>query len=174
MDTHRDRNLFGLFKDNKDNKLSEDEIQHLMNEIVAIGADPACFRFNERVGIGFIDHTGLIYIDRTILNTQDKIPPKYRLSVRGILAHEYWGHLKNHPSPFEPNAPEDECWADDSAARRSLGLSDEERTILFRRALRHAQVARAQKGVGHTGFVYKLDDVIRRYVSHDEIRELNG
>ena len=167
------RNILGLFKKDDDRFLTDDEIKYLSEEIAVIGANISRFRFNEGEGVGFVDRSGIIRINKCILTGQDNVPEKYRLSPRGILAHEYWGHLMNHPSPFEPNTPEDECWADDSAARRSPGLTDEERTILLRRALRYAQIARAQSNISNHRFAYNIDEFIRRYISDDEIREFN-
>ena len=166
-----DRNFLPIFKKYRGkHHLTSEEIEFLLGEILNIEACKDRFRFNEGVGTGFNEYFSVIRVNKCILTGQDSVSPYYKLTPKGILAHEYWGHLHNHPSPFGHNTPEDECWADDSAARYSPGLSDEERTVLFRRALRHAQIAR-DIGVGITGFKYNIDGVIRRYINDDEIRK---
>ena len=167
------RNFFGLFEAKKEDKLSEEEIAFLKEQIIAIGADLERFRFNERSGVCFVDHEALIYVNKEILSLPGKQPPAYDLSIRGILAHEYWGHLANHPSPFEPDSDEDESWADDSAARKSKGLSDKDRAILFRRSLAYMQRARHNNNIDANVFRIRIDDVTRRYLTDDEIRRFN-
>jgi len=167
------RNIFGLYQKHKDSKLTFNEIQDIKSQIMLIEADMNRFAFNDGRGIGFDDDTGIISINKAVFKEQSEVLPEYRLSIRGILAHEYWGHLMNHPSPHEPNTPEDECWADDSAARRSPGLTAEDKTILFRRALKYAQIAREQFPLGESAFEYKVDDLVRRYLSDDEICKLS-
>lgn len=167
------RYFFSLVKHSEDEMLTAKEVIHLKAQVLSIEADPTCFRYNETNETGFNEKFGIIYVAKDILTTLQDVSMYYRLGEMGILAHEYWGHLKNHPNCFGHNTPEDECWADDSAARRSPGLTDYDRMILFRRALGHAQIARNQEGVGSERFSYPVDDVIRRYISDDEIRKFN-
>ena len=53
------------------------------------------------------------------------------MSSRAVLAHEYYGHFKKHPSEYPVGAWEDEFRASYNAAVYTPNLSAEERGLLM-------------------------------------------
>ena len=64
-----------------------------------------------------------------------------RLSQKAVLAHEYYGHYKAHPSQFRVGDWRDEFRASYRAALDAPNLSDEERRMLMLDAYDRAKEA---------------------------------
>ena len=114
--------------------LTDEEIASIMDDIDAIGADPAIFRFNEGNQTGFLDSEGIINIRGDILPNLNSTHPRDLMSQRAVLAHEYYGH-KYFDDVFgarnsAPGSWNDEFRASYNAAINTPNLSDMDRIIL--------------------------------------------
>ena len=88
-------------------------------------------------------------------NVQDK------MSSRSVLAHEYYGHLKSHPSEYEHGDWRDEFRASYHAALDAPDLTDEERGHLILDAYDRAKEAGEFTGYDETArrILYGSDEV---------------
>lgn len=121
--------------------LTEDEIASLKNDAKSIGIPEEVLRFNEGSQTGFSDRHKIIYVKGDVL--PDKASSNLRdiLSQKAVLAHEYYGHYKNHPSSFAVGDWRDEFRASYCAAIKTPGLSDSERRMLMLDAYDRAREA---------------------------------
>lgn len=150
-------------------ELEEHEIAEIRDEIIAIGANPDDFVFNSKVtkGTCFLPSDGKVHIRGNILPDESSKHPRDRMSVRAVLAHEYYGHRPyreqyiredNDTSPDAINRIMARQWADEfrasyMAAKNAPNLSDEDRYLLICDALSRAEEA---------GVSIKYNDFIRR------------
>ena len=137
--------------------LTDEEITSIMDDIDAIGADPAIFRFNEGNQTGFLDSEGIINIRGDILPNLNSTHPRDLMSQRAVLAHEYYGH-KYFDDVFgarnsAPGSWNDEFRASYNAAINTPNLSDMDRMYLMLDALERAK---------ETGVNIKMTEQIRR------------
>ena len=121
--------------------LSEDEINSLMEDIKAIGADPSVFSFNTGVRTGYIDELDIINVRGDVLPDLSSANARDRMSPRAVLAHEYYGHRANRGTTLAKGSWNDEFRASYLAARNCPDLSKEDCTFLIRDAIMRAQEA---------------------------------
>ncbi len=138
-------------------KLTMDDIEYIKGEIRAIGADPDEFVFNSDFARGtcFLASDGKIHIKGNVFPDRSSQHPRDLLSVRAVLAHEYYGHrpfreqyLKedSDDSPDAISKIMARTWSDEFrasyfAAKNSPGLSREDRLLLIRDSLSRAEEA---------------------------------
>ena len=121
--------------------LNQDQIDEITKTAIELGIDPSILRFNIGHQTGFFD------IDRTIRIRGDILPDpssKYardRMSIKAVLAHEYYGHYMHHPSSFIAGDWRDEFRASYCGAINAPGLSDQERFDLMKDAYDRAEEA---------------------------------
>ncbi|MDR1805538.1 MAG: minor capsid protein [Clostridium sp.] len=158
LDFSRERGIIGNADDNTrglamglrtppSHILTEDEIALVLREAQAIGVDTSILKFNEGNRTGYFDS------DRTINIRGDVLPDLYSisahnrdyLSVRAVLAHEYYGHYANRNSNefYRPNDWRDEFRASYEAAVNAPNLTDVDRAMLMRDAYDRALEAGA-------------------------------
>jgi SPP1 gp7 family putative phage head morphogenesis protein len=123
------------------NILSEKEIDGVKAEIKIISADTSLFRFNEGQQTGYSDRTKLIHVKGDIFPDIESSHPRDIMSVRAVLAHEYYGHYKFAPSQFVSGDWRDEMRASYIAALKAPNLTDEDRANLIRDAYLRAEEA---------------------------------
>lgn len=111
--------------------LNQDEIQTIKNEAKEIGIDETILRFNQGTQTGIGSDTGFFYIRGDILPDINSTNPRDRLSIRAVLAHEYYGHYMNHPSEYPVGDWRDEYRASRDAALKAPNLSDKDRACLM-------------------------------------------
>lgn len=77
--------------------LSDEDIAAVKQEIAAIGADENEFVFNSESvrGTCFLARDGKVHIKGNIFPDNYSDHPRDRMSVRAVLAHEYYGHRPN-------------------------------------------------------------------------------
>ncbi len=121
--------------------LTDDEILFVKQEAKALNIPERILRFNEGRTTSFIDGKKLICIRGNIFPDPDSIYLRDRLSVRAVLAHEYYGHYKHSPSKFVANDWRDEFEASYCAAIDAPGLSPEDRRMLMLDAYDRAKEA---------------------------------
>lgn len=150
-------------------ELNEKEIEMIKSEIKAIGANPDDFVFNSAAtrGTCFLPSDGKIHIKGNIFPDEFSDHPRDRLTVRAVLAHEYYGHRPYRSQYLREDSitkPEEierifaNAWADEfrasyMAAKNAPDLSDEERAMLILDSLSRAKEA---------GVTIKNNDFIRR------------
>lgn len=119
--------------------LTDDEINSIKEDAKSIGVPENVLRFNEGTQTGFSDRLKVINVRGDVLPdlTSDNI--RDRLSSKAVLAHEYYGHYKQHPSAFRVGDWRDEFRASYRAAIDAPNLSDEERRMLMLDAYERAK-----------------------------------
>lgn len=138
-------------------KLSQDDIEYVKGEIRAIGANPDDFVFNSDFtrGTCFLASDGKVHIKGNIFPDKSSQHPRDLLSVRAVLAHEYYGHRPfreqylredSDDSPDAINKIMARTWSDEFrasyyAAKNAPGLSKEDRFLLIRDSLSRAEEA---------------------------------
>lgn len=149
--------------------LSDEDIAVVKQEIVAIGADENEFVFNSESvrGTCFLARDGMVHIKGNIFPDNYSDHPRDRMSVRAVLAHEYYGHRPNRQQYLiEDSVTSDEernrltslMWADEfrasyMAAKNAPGLTDEDRQYLIMDAISRAKEA---------GVSIRYNDFMRR------------
>lgn len=149
--------------------LTDTDIEMIKSEISAIGAQTEDFVFNSTVtrGTCFLAGDNKVHIKGNIFPDENSLHPRDRLSVRAVLAHEYYGHRPYRmqyiaeDSSTDPDAINKilaRAWADEfrasyMAAKIAPGLTDEERRMLIEDALSRAEEA---------GVTIKYNEFIRR------------
>lgn len=135
--------------------LNDSEIKSVIDDAKSIDINPDVLRFNKGSQTGFLESRGCINIRGDILPDLDGLTARDRMTQRAVLAHEYYGHYKNHPSPYEINDWRDEFKASYDAAINTPNLTDEERRDLMIDAYDRAKEAGAFEG---------YDEVARRII----------
>jgi hypothetical protein len=121
--------------------LSEDEIERLKEEIIAIGADISVFRFNKGSQTGYSDKYDVISVRGDVLPDENSTHPRSLMSERAVLAHEYYGHRNHKGTSLPINDWRDEFRASYKAAQKAPNLSDEDRRYLVLDAIERAKEA---------------------------------
>jgi len=121
------------------NKISDDDIESLKKDIVAIHADQDAFRFNEGDRTGFYDRKGVVNVRGDVFPDTSSTHPRDLMSARAVLAHEYYGHYQFAPSQFVVGDWRDEFRASYVAAINAPNLSDDDRRLLMLDAYERAK-----------------------------------
>ena len=131
-----------------DHILTEDEIAFVAQEAEAIGIPKELLAFNEGSMTGFRDATRHIYIRGNVFpDVEYGFSARDLMSVRAVLAHEYYGHYRMCPSPHETGSWEDEFWASYKAAVDTPSLTLIDRRYLMIDAYDRAKNAGAFEGL---------------------------
>lgn len=150
-------------------KLSEADVKFVQEEITAINANADDFVFNSDYtrGTCFLASDGKVHIKGNIFPDEYSDHPRDKMSVRAVLAHEYYGHRPyreqyiredNDTSEESINKIMARAWADEfrasyMAAKNAPNLSDDDRRLLILDSLSRADEA---------GISIKYNDFIRR------------
>lgn len=121
--------------------LNNNEINSVLNDADALGVPKEILEFNAGAQTGFSDRYEKIYIRGDILPDLNSSNLRDKLSIKAVLAHEYYGHYKSHPSIFRVGDWRDEFRASYRAALDAPNLSDEERRMLMLDAFDRAKEA---------------------------------
>lgn len=119
--------------------LTDEEIESIKKDAVRIGIDPSILRFNKAKQTSFNDDEKIIEIAGDVLPDLNSKIPRDRMSVMAVLAHEYYGHYKHHPSEYPIGDWRDEFRASYEAAIKTPNLSIEDRTYLMLDAYERAK-----------------------------------
>ena len=149
--------------------LNAKDIEYVKSEIVAIGANEEDFVFNSDItrGTCFLASDGKIHIKGNIFPDEYSSHPRDKLSIRAVLAHEYYGHRpyrKQYLAEDNDTSPEamdrilSRAWADEfrasyMAAKNAPNLTKKDRVLLIQDSLSRAEEA---------GVTIKYNDFIRR------------
>ena len=136
-----ERNVSGLRKSPL-NELSDQDIQSLKADIIALGADVTVFKFNYGTHTGYADDADIISVRGDVFpDDVYSIHPRDMMSARAVLAHEYYGHRTNRGTPLKKGAWNDEFRASYLAALNAPGLFEKDRMLLVMDALERAKEA---------------------------------
>lgn len=140
--------------------LNADEIISILKDAEEIGLPIDILKFNEGNQTGFSDRYQVIYIRGDILPDISSMNLRDNLSQKSVLAHEYYGHYKAHPSKFRIGDWRDEFRASYRAAVDAPGLDDEERRMLMLDAYDRAKEAGVTVRYNKTArrIIYGYDD----------------
>jgi len=119
--------------------LDDDDIKHIKSEIRAIGADEGVFVFNEGRQTSYFDKRDVIYVRGDIFPDENSTHPRDLMSVRAVLAHEYYGHRPNRGTALLENSWNDEFRASYLASRNAPNLTDDDRRYLVQDAIQRAR-----------------------------------
>lgn len=150
-----ERGLAMSLRKPKSHILTDVEIQSIVDDAASIEMDTSILRFNAGTRTGFVEERGIINIRGDILPDTEGITARDRMSQKAVLAHEYYGHYKNHPSPYGIDDWRDEFMASYDAAIRTPNLTDIERRDLMIDAYDRAKEAGAFDG---------YDNIARRII----------
>lgn len=112
-------------------ELSPEEIEMVKAEAKSIGVPVELLRFNEGSHTGLLDSVAQILIRGDVFPDLRSSSNRDTMSIRAVLAHEYYGHYKHHPSTIPNGDWRDEFRASYCAALNTPNLSDEERRSLM-------------------------------------------
>lgn len=122
--------------------LTEEEKDFVIKEAEAIGIDKKYLVFRENQATGYSDERNKIYIGSDIFPSNDKSTHnRDNLSVRAVLAHEYYGHKANKGTKIPQSSWNDEFRASYQAAKNAPNLTQEDRYRLILDALDRAKEA---------------------------------
>jgi len=141
IDTERGARDVNGYRQSRHNVLTEKDIEHLNNEIDAIGADRSVFRFNTGNKTGFDDDEIAINVKGDVYPDLNSKHPRDLMSERAVLAHEYYGHYNFFPSQFGYSDWRDEMRASYIAALKAPNLSAPDRAYLMLDAYERAREA---------------------------------
>lgn len=158
-------------RDTSKTPLSESEIEYVKSEIQRIGADLSVFVFNDEEHLSastcynFVEDK--IYITRNVFPDEKygSTHPRDLMSVRAVLAHEYFGHRTyrdeylsdmEHGDDYHTTPIwQDECRASINAAKTAANLTDRDKSNLVMDAIYRA------KEFGH---LIEMDDFMKEVV----------
>ena len=124
------------------NILTDEEISFIKDEIRVIEADESIFRFNiSGRRTSYSDKWDLIFINGDVLPNTNSNHPRDLLSVRAVLAHEYYGHRQFRSTSTAIGSWNDEFRASYNAAKNTPNLSGDDRHSLILDALQWAKDA---------------------------------
>ena len=122
--------------------LTEDDKNFIQQEIEAIKADPNAFEFVDYVRTAYYSDEDKVVVSSNVFPSDDNSTnPTDMLSVRAVLAHEYYGHRRHRNTKVPANAWNDEFRASYDAAKYCPNLSLEERAMLITDAMSRAKSA---------------------------------
>ena len=136
-----DRKMSSGLRTSPHHILTDDEIASIKTDARSLNIPEEVLRFNEGKQTGFSDRHNVITVRGDILPDLNSENLRDRLSQKAVLAHEYYGHYKHHPSTFRVGDWRDEFRASYRAAIDSPNLSDDERRMLMLDAYDRAKEA---------------------------------
>lgn len=136
-----DRKMSNGLRTSPHHILTDDEIATIKADAKSLNIPEEVLRFNEGDQTGFSDRRNVITVRGDVLPDLNSENLRDRLSQKAVLAHEYYGHYKHHPSTFRVGDWRDEFRASYRAAVDAPGLSDEERRMLMLDAYDRAKEA---------------------------------
>lgn len=166
-----DKDMANGMRNTSKTPLTEQEIEFVRAEIRSIGAEERIFIFNDPDHIAtstcYNFKKDVIYVTRNVFpdDKYGSTHPRDLMSVRAVLAHEYYGHRAYreeylfdelqgevfHTTPLW----QDECRASITAAKTTPNLSERDRSNLVQDAIYRA------KEYGH---LIEMDDFMKEVV----------
>ena len=108
-------------------ELTADEIKYVKEEILTIKADERVFVFDKGRQTGYLDSRDQICVRGDVFPDESSPMARDQMSVRAVLAHEYYGHRAHRGTTLKSSSWNDEFRASYSAAVYAPNLTDEDR-----------------------------------------------
>lgn len=121
--------------------ISQEEEAVLRKEADEIEIPQKVLSFNTGYRTSFDDEKKIIHVRGDVFPSEYAENANSIIPSRAALAHEYYGHMANDPSNFEPGDWRDEFQASYFAAINTPNLSDNERRLLMLDAFERASKA---------------------------------
>lgn len=151
--TKNDKNMSQGHRDMSMTPLTNSEIDYVKSEIKRIRADESIFIFNDSEHIQgstcYNFYRDIIYITRNVFpdTKYGSTHPRDLMSVRAVIAHEYYGHRTYRDEYIEDYAKnhhsvelwQDECRASITAAKIAPGLNQKDKADLVMDAIYRAE-----------------------------------
>jgi len=134
--------------------LTEEDIALIKSEIRAIEADEAVFVFNEGLYTSYSDQLDQIDVMGDIFPDESSRHPRDIMSIRAVLAHEYYGHRANRGTTLPQGSWADEFRASYRAAQHAPNLTDDDVKHLVLDALSRANEAGVT--IKHNAFIRRI------------------
>jgi len=134
--------------------LTDKDIAFIRQEICAIEADEEIFVFNQGLYTSYTDAIDRIDVMGDIFPDEKSTHPRDTMSVRAVLAHEYYGHRANQGTALLQGSWVDEFRASYMAAKNAPNLSDEDVRNLVLDALERAKEAGVT--IKHNTFIRRV------------------
>ena len=112
-------------------KLTASEAAAIKAEAVELHIPPEVLTFEEGMATGYMMDTGLVNVGGDVFPDTSSTLNRDRMSVKAVLAHEYYGHAAFPDSGYDTGHWADEFRASYHAALTAPGLSNEERASLM-------------------------------------------
>lgn len=136
-----ERNLSNGLRKPSSYILTTQEIEQVIAEAEEIDIDTNVLRFNEGRCTGYSDEKDVIFIRGNIIPDIASTKNRDRMSVRAVLAHEYYGHRSFRFSTLNAGSWKDEFRASYVAAIKAPNLTQEDRATLMVDAYERAEEA---------------------------------
>lgn len=151
--TKNDKNMSQGHRDMSMTPLTNSEIDYVKSEIKRIRADESIFIFNDPEHIQgstcYNFYRDIIYVTRNVFpdTKYGSTHPRDLMSVRAVIAHEYYGHRTYRDEYIEDYAKnhrsvelwQDECRASITAAKIAPGLNQKDKADLVMDAIYRAE-----------------------------------
>lgn len=151
--TKNDKNMSQGHRDMSMTPLTNSEIDYVKSETKRIRADESIFIFNDPEHIQgstcYNFYRDIIYITRNVFpdTKYGSTHPRDLMSVRAVIAHEYYGHRTYRDEYIEDYAKnhhsvelwQDECRASITAAKIAPGLNQKDKADLVMDAIYRAE-----------------------------------
>lgn len=135
------RNMSNGIRTSPYHVLTDKEIEALKRDAESLRIPEGVLIFNKGSQTGFSDQHNVIYVRGDVLPDLNSNNLRDNLSQKAVLAHEYYGHYKSHPSSFRIGDWRDEFRASYRAAIDAPNLNDDERRMLMLDAYDRAKEA---------------------------------
>ena len=136
--------------------LTDEEIEILEKEIIAIHADISVFKFNKGQQTSYSETLDVVLVRGDVLPDATSNHPRDLMSPRAVLAHEYYGHrpYRNAKRKLPVGSWNDEFRASYMSAKNAPGLSEDDRRYLVLDALERAR--NAGVSITHNSFIRRV------------------
>lgn len=111
--------------------LDDEDIRYVVEQAISIGIPEHVLRFNHGTQTGVVDLAGKINIRGDIFPDDRSSENRDTMTVRAVLAHEYYGHYAHIGTAYAEGDWRDEFRASYRAAIDTPNLSDIERASLM-------------------------------------------
>ena len=157
-----ERNLSNGLRKPTSHILTDQEIAQVITAAEEIDIDTSILRFNEGSCTCYFDESDVIFIRGNVFPDVNSSHNRDRMSIKSVLAHEYYGHRSFRLNELEAGSWKDEFRASYVAAIKTPNLTQEERAMLMIDAYERAE---------EVGIILKKTRIYNKIVYGDGLEE---